>query len=94
MGQKILAAETSLERDRSLSMVLFSRLANLRINAVGKTHCRSLRFFHHDANAVLSRFTPLQQLAPCFSVEGSNITPMNEPSEFYSSLKVRNYYSV
>lgn len=37
----------------------------------------------------LSVFQPLQDIAPTFYACGNNITPLYEPSDFYSELKVR-----
>lgn len=36
----------------------------------------------------LSVFQPLQDIAPTFYASGNNITPLYEPSDFYSELKV------
>jgi CDP-diacylglycerol--glycerol-3-phosphate 3-phosphatidyltransferase len=41
-----------------------------------------------DNNSTLQVLKPLQSLAPTFYTHGENITPLYQPSEFYSELRV------
>lgn len=71
-------------------MVFLSRLARVNLELVSKNYYGRARLVHAESQAaVLSRFTPLQQLAPSFNLNGAQISPLNEPAHFYASLKVR-----
>ncbi|KAG2182016.1 hypothetical protein INT43_006942, partial [Umbelopsis isabellina] len=60
----------------------------VNLELVRKTYYVRARLVHAESQAaVLSRFTPLQQLAPSFNLNGAQISPLNEPAEFYTSLK-------